>query len=91
MMDSKRSVARTSGSSTSVRENRVGLHRDRTVREDRRLLKDSPHLAPWWPAVGIAPQLTDTEPVALATMQAMLGFTSELGGSVTPVLPGRMG
>nr|WP_322869585.1 hypothetical protein [Streptomyces goshikiensis] len=41
--------------------------------------------------MGIAPQLTDTEPVALATMQAMLGFTSELGGSVTPVLPGRTG
>ncbi|WP_405691002.1 IS982 family transposase [Streptomyces sp. NBC_00057] len=41
------------------------------------LLKDSPHLAPWRPAVGIAPQLTDAELVTLAMMQAMLGFTSE--------------
>nr|WP_241847903.1 hypothetical protein [Streptomyces sp. CB03578] len=89
MIDSKRSAARTRrGISTSFRENRVGLHRDRTVREDRRLLKDSPHLAPWWPAVGIAPQLTDTELVALAMTQAMLGFTAELGGSVTPVPDG---
>ncbi|MFF2576521.1 hypothetical protein ACFVV8_12220 [Streptomyces goshikiensis] len=36
--------------------------------------------------MGIAPQLTDTELGALAMTQAMLGFTSELGGSVTPVL-----
>jgi hypothetical protein len=41
------------------------------------LLKDSPHLAPWRPAVGIAPQLTDAELVTLAMMQAVLGFTSE--------------
>lgn len=41
------------------------------------LLKVSPHLAPWRPAVGIAPQLTDAELVTLAMMQAMLGFTSE--------------
>lgn len=41
------------------------------------LLKDSPHLAPWRPAAGIAPQLTDAELVTLAMMQAMLGFTSE--------------
>ncbi|MDP5309403.1 hypothetical protein P8A19_40990 [Streptomyces poriferorum] len=41
------------------------------------LLKDSPHLVPWCPAVGIAPQLTDAELVTLAMMQAMLGFTSE--------------
>ncbi|MCI3929180.1 hypothetical protein MQV74_07750 [Streptomyces sp. AN091965] len=41
------------------------------------LLKERPDLAPWRPAVGIAPQLTDTEPVTLAMMQAMLGFTSE--------------
>ncbi|GAA2463051.1 hypothetical protein GCM10010388_63670 [Streptomyces mauvecolor] len=41
------------------------------------LLKDSPHLAPWRPAVGIGPQLTDAELVTLAMMQAMLGFTSE--------------
>jgi hypothetical protein len=41
------------------------------------LLKDSPHLAPWRPAVGIAPKLTDAELVTLAMTQAMLGFTSE--------------
>jgi hypothetical protein len=41
------------------------------------LLKDSPELAPWRPAVGIAPQLSDAELVTLAMMQAMLGFTSE--------------
>lgn len=41
------------------------------------LLKASPHLAPWRPAVGIAPQLTDAELVTLAMMQAMPGFTSE--------------
>jgi hypothetical protein len=41
------------------------------------LLKASPYLAPWRPAVGIAPQLTDAELVTLAMMQAMLGFTSE--------------
>jgi hypothetical protein len=41
------------------------------------LLKDSPHLAPWRPAVGIASGLTDAELVTLAMMQAILGFTSE--------------
>ncbi|MFF3060283.1 IS982 family transposase [Streptomyces sp. NPDC057909] len=41
------------------------------------LLKEHPDLAPWRPAVGIAPQLTDAELVTLAMMQAMLGFTSE--------------
>jgi hypothetical protein len=41
------------------------------------LLKASPDLAPWRPAVGIAPQLTDAELVTPAMMQAMLGFTSE--------------
>jgi hypothetical protein len=41
------------------------------------LLKESSHLAPWRPAVGIAPQLTDAELVTLAMMQAMPGFTSE--------------
>ncbi|MFF2433334.1 hypothetical protein ACFVU4_03950 [Streptomyces sp. NPDC058107] len=41
------------------------------------LLKASPRLAPWWPAVGIAPQLADAELVTLAMMQAMLGFASE--------------
>ncbi|MFF2502237.1 hypothetical protein ACFVTY_02400 [Streptomyces sp. NPDC058067] len=41
------------------------------------LLKASPHLAPWRPAVGIAPQLTDAELVTLAMVQAMPGFTSD--------------
>ncbi|GHA96581.1 hypothetical protein [Streptomyces chryseus] len=41
------------------------------------LLKGSPQLAPWQPAVGTAPKLTDAELVTLAMMQAMLGFTSE--------------
>jgi hypothetical protein len=41
------------------------------------LLKDSPQFAPWRPAVGIAPKLTDAEMVTLAMMQAILGFTCE--------------
>ncbi|MFF1906001.1 IS982 family transposase [Kitasatospora sp. NPDC058218] len=41
------------------------------------LLKISPQLAPWRPKVGLAPRLTDAELVALAVMQALLGFTSE--------------
>jgi hypothetical protein len=41
------------------------------------LLKASPHLAPWRPAVGITPKLSDAELVTLAMMQAILGFTSE--------------
>jgi hypothetical protein len=40
-------------------------------------LKDHPELAPWRPAVGIAPKLSDAELVTLAVMQALLGFTSE--------------
>jgi Transposase DDE domain. len=41
------------------------------------LLKDSPQFAPWRPAVGITPKLTDAELVTVAMMQAILGFTSE--------------
>ena len=41
------------------------------------LLKDSPQFAPWRPAVGIVPKLSDAELVTLAMMQAILGFTSE--------------
>jgi hypothetical protein len=37
------------------------------------LLKKSPHLAPWRPAMGIAPQLTDAELTTLAMMQPMTG------------------
>src|SRR2546429_3387972 len=41
------------------------------------LLKASPYLARWRPAVGITPQLSDAELVTLAVMQALLGYTSE--------------
>jgi hypothetical protein len=41
------------------------------------LLKAAPHLAPWRPAVGIPPKLSDAELVTLAVMQALLGFVSE--------------
>jgi hypothetical protein len=41
------------------------------------LLKGSPELAPWRPAVCIAPKLTDAELVTMAVMQALCGFTSE--------------
>jgi len=40
-------------------------------------LKASPWLAPWRPAVGIAPRLSDAELVTLAVMSALLGCTSE--------------
>jgi hypothetical protein len=41
------------------------------------LLKESPQLAPWRPAAGISPRLSDAELVTLAVMQALHGFTSE--------------
>jgi len=41
------------------------------------VLKASPQLMPWRPEVGIEPQLSDAELVALAVMQALLGYTSE--------------
>ena len=41
------------------------------------LLRESPQLAPWRPATGITPRLSDAELVTLAVMQALLGFTSE--------------
>jgi hypothetical protein len=41
------------------------------------LLKITPEHAPWRPAVGIAPKISDAEVVTLAVMQALLGFTSE--------------
>ena len=41
------------------------------------LLKESPQLAPWRPAAGICPKLSDSELVTLAVMQALCGFTSE--------------
>ncbi|WP_406186280.1 hypothetical protein [Streptomyces sp. NBC_01006] len=41
------------------------------------ILKEHPGLAPWRPPVGNTPRLSDAELVTLATMQAILGFTSE--------------
>ena len=41
------------------------------------LLKQRPDLAPWRPATGLQPRLSDAELVTLAVMQALLGFTSE--------------
>jgi hypothetical protein len=41
------------------------------------LLKAFPERAPWRPAVGIRPRITDSELITLAVMQALLGFTSE--------------
>jgi hypothetical protein len=47
-------------------------------------LKDDPSLAPWRPAVGIEPRLTDAELATVAVLQALLGFTSETRGCATP-------
>jgi len=41
------------------------------------LLKAAPERAPWRPAGGICPQITDAELVTLAVLQALLGFASE--------------
>jgi hypothetical protein len=41
------------------------------------LLKAWPERAPWRPAVGIAPKLSDAELVTLSVLQALLGYTSE--------------
>ncbi|MFC5755001.1 IS982 family transposase [Actinomadura rugatobispora] len=40
-------------------------------------LRAFPDLAPWRPATGIQPRLSDAELVTLAVMSALLGFTSE--------------
>jgi hypothetical protein len=64
------------------------------------LLKAAPQLAPWRPAVGIAPKLTDAELVCLAVLQALLGFCSEARwlryarahlGDLFPYLPKQPG
>jgi Transposase DDE domain len=64
------------------------------------LLQQAPELAPWRPAVGIAPKLSDAELVTLAVMQALLGFSSEARwlrhagrhlGHLFPYLPGQSG
>jgi DDE family transposase len=64
------------------------------------LLKAAPEQAPWRPATGICPQISDAELVTLAVMQALLGFASEarwlryarksLRG-LFPYLPGQPG
>ena len=41
------------------------------------LLKAHPEQAPYRPAVGLAPKITDAEMLTLAVMQALLGHTSE--------------
>lgn len=41
------------------------------------LLKASPDWAPWRPRVGLEPKFSDAELVALAVIQALLGFVSE--------------
>src|SRR4051795_6255119 len=46
------------------------------VRTDE-LLKASPERAPWRPAIGIVPKITDAEVITLAVMAALLRFTSE--------------
>jgi hypothetical protein len=64
------------------------------------LLKASPEHAPWRPAVGIAPELSDAEAVTLAVLQALLGYTSESRWlrharrhlrQLFPYLPGQSG
>jgi hypothetical protein len=64
------------------------------------LLKQRPDLAPWRPAIGLQPQLTDAELVTLAVMQALLGYASESRwmrhahahlGHLFPYLPGQSG
>jgi hypothetical protein len=64
------------------------------------LLQAAPQLAPWRPAVGIAPKLSDAELVTLAVLQALLGFCSEARwlryarahlGDLFPYLPKQPG
>ena len=64
------------------------------------LLKTCPQRAPWRPATGITPEISDAELVTLAVLQALLGFVSEArwlrfaGKSLRglfPYLPGQSG
>jgi hypothetical protein len=64
------------------------------------LLKQFPDLAPWRPAIGLQPRLSDAELVTLAVMQALLGYTSEARwiryaharlGHLSGYLPGQPG
>jgi len=64
------------------------------------LLKTCPEWAPWRPAIGIFPRISDDELVTLAVMQALLGFVSEARWlryarghlrHLFPYLPGQSG
>jgi hypothetical protein len=64
------------------------------------LLKAAPQQAPWRPAIGICPQISDAELVTLAVMQALLGYVSEARWlrfargqlrHLFPYLPGQSG
>jgi hypothetical protein len=64
------------------------------------LLKAAPDHAPWRPAIGICPRISDAELVTLAVMQALLGFVSEARWlryahkslrPLFPYLPGQSG
>jgi hypothetical protein len=64
------------------------------------LLKACPEWAPWRPAIGIFPRISDAELVTLAVMQALLGFVSEARWlryarghlrHLFPYLPGQSG
>ena len=64
------------------------------------LLKSRPELAPWRPAVGIKPQVSDAELVTLAALAVMLGFACEARwvryarahlGHLFPYLPAQPG
>jgi Transposase DDE domain len=64
------------------------------------LLKAAPEWAPWRPATGIAPKVSDAELITMAVLQALLGYVSEarwlrharkhLTG-LFPYLPGQSG
>jgi hypothetical protein len=48
------------------------------------LLQQAPYLAPWRPAVGIPPKLSDAELVTLAVMQALPGLSLRPAGCAMP-------
>jgi len=51
------------------------------------LLKCCPERAPWGPAVGITPRLSDAELLTLAVMQALLGSSARPAGCGMPANP----
>ncbi len=64
------------------------------------LLKTAPERAPWRPATGIAPKVSDAELVTMAVLQALLGYVSEARWlrharkhlrCLFPYLPGQSG